>query len=192
MTVLRPSRGELTCSYRVTIVAVALSLSAVAPVAAAAPAPAVPRVAPQIPVAGVIQPVPGRPDAVPAAELMSQVVTRTNRLRHAHGCGQLDVDHDLIDASVRQSYYMASTRRFGHRGPGGSTFVARARAAGYAQPASENIAWGYRTADEVVGAWMASPGHRANMLNCRARSIGTGVVYALNGTPYYTEVFGWS
>jgi uncharacterized protein YkwD len=174
---------------RVTVVAVALGLGAVMP---AAPASAASRVAPQIPVAGVIEPVPGRPQAVPAAELMSQVVTRTNQLRHAHGCGQLDVDHDLIDASVRQSYYMASTRRFGHRGPGGSTFVARARAAGYAQPAGENIAWGYRTADEVVGAWMANRGHRANMLNCRARSIGTGVVYALNGTPYYTEVFGWS
>jgi hypothetical protein len=29
------------------------------------------------------------------------------------------------------------------------------------------------------------------MLNCAARSIGTGVVYGLNGIPYYTEVFGW-
>jgi uncharacterized protein YkwD len=150
------------------------------------------RAAPQRPVAGVIEPVRGQPDAVPAAALMSQVVTRTNRLRHTHGCGQLDVDSDLIDASVRQSYYMALTRRFGHRGPGGSTFVGRAREAGYAQPAGENIAWGYDTADEVVGAWMASPHHRANMLNCAARSIGTGVVYALDGTPYYTEVFGWN
>jgi uncharacterized protein YkwD len=149
------------------------------------------RAAPQRPVAGVIEPVRGQPDAVPAAALMSQVVTRTNRLRRTHGCGQLDVDSDLIDASVRQSYYMALTRRFGHRGPGGSTFVGRAREAGYAQPAGENIAWGYDTADEVIGAWMASPHHRANMLNCEARSIGTGVVYALDGTPYYTEVFGW-
>jgi uncharacterized protein YkwD len=181
---------------RTMVVALAVSLGVVAPTGAATPVAAAPRVAatgvaPQVPVAGVIEPVPGRPDAVPAAALMSQVVTRTNQLRHAHGCGQLGVDHDLIDASVRQSYYMASTRRFGHRGPGGSTFVTRARAAGYAQPAGENIAWGYGTAAQVVGAWMASPQHRANMLNCAARSIGTGVVYALDGTPYYTEVFGW-
>jgi uncharacterized protein YkwD len=176
---------------RAVVAALAVSLGAVAPAAAAPLAAAAPRVAPQIPVAGVIEPVPGRPDAVPAAALMSQVVTRTNQLRHAHGCGQLAVNHDLIDASVRQSYYMASTRRFGHRGPGGSTFVARARAAGYARPAGENIAWGYETTDQVVGAWMASPRHRANMLNCAARSIGTGVVYAVDGTPYYTEVFGW-
>jgi uncharacterized protein YkwD len=155
---------------------------------AATPADAVP---PQIPVAGIVEPVPGHPEAVPAARLMSEVVTKTNQLRHRFGCGQLAVDHDLIDASVRQSYFMAATGRFSHIGNGGSTFVARARAAGYERPSGENIAWGFGTSDEVVQAWMASPGHRANILNCRARSIGTGVVYAIDGTPYFTEVFGW-
>lgn len=147
---------------------------------------------PQIPVAGVVEPVPGHPDAVPAARLMSEVVTRTNQIRHRYGCGQLAVDHALIDASVQQSYYMATSHRFGHIGRGGSTFLARAHAAGYARPAGENIAWGYGTSAAVVAAWLASPRHRANMLNCGARSIGTGVVYADDGTPYYTELFGWA
>jgi uncharacterized protein YkwD len=147
--------------------------------------------APQVPVAGRVEPVAGFPAAVPAAVLMSEVVTRTNQLRHAAGCGQLAVDQDLITASVKQSYYMASTGTFSHYGPGRSTFLARARAAGYSSPAGENIAWGYPTTDAVMGAWMASPRHRANILDCRTRSIGTGVVYAVNGLPYYTEVFGW-
>lgn len=146
---------------------------------------------PQIPIAGFIQPVAGYPDAVPAAMLMSQVVTRTNQLRNKAGCEQLAVDQELISASVNQSYYMAATGTFSHIGGGGSTFVARARAAGYTSPAGENIAWGYETADQVMAAWMASPGHRRNILNCDAKSIGTGVVYAPNGLPYYTEVFGW-
>jgi uncharacterized protein YkwD len=148
-------------------------------------------VQPQIPVAGIVEAVPGHPEAVPAAQLMSEVVTRTNQVRHRFGCDQVAVDHELIKASVRQSYYMAATGRFSHIGSGGSTFVARARAAGYEQPSGENIAWGFGTSDDVVSAWMASPGHRANILNCRARSIGTGVVYAIDGTPYFTEVFGW-
>jgi uncharacterized protein YkwD len=156
---------------------------------AATPAHAMP---PQIPIAGIVQPVPGHPEAVPAATLMSEVVTKTNQLRHQFGCDQLAVDHELIDASVGQSYYMAATGRFSHIGNDGSTFVARARAAGYEQPSGENIAWGFDTSDEVVTAWMASPGHRANILNCQARSIGTGVVYAIDGTPYFTEVFGWA
>jgi uncharacterized protein YkwD len=146
---------------------------------------------PQVPVAGRVEPVAGFPAAVPAAVLMSEVVTRTNQLRNAAGCGQLAVDHSLIAASVEQSYYMAATGTFSHYGPARSTFVARARAAGYRAPAGENIAWGYPTADAVMAAWMASPRHRANILNCGAKSIGTGVVYALNGLPYYTEVFGW-
>jgi uncharacterized protein YkwD len=128
---------------------------------------------------------------VPADLLTSQVVTMTNQLRGAAGCGQLDVDQDLIVASERQSWYMAETRDFGHIGWGGSTFITRARVAGYEQPAGENIAWGYLTADEVMAAWMASPGHRANILNCATKSIGAGVTYAADGTPYYAEVFGW-
>lgn len=147
--------------------------------------------APQIPVAGRVEPVAGHPEAVPAAQLMSEIVTRTNVLRQEHGCGQLAVDPDLIQASVRQSYYMAETGRFSHYGPARSTFVNRAHAAGYAQPAAENIAWGYPDTDAVMSAWMRSPGHREHILDCRIRSVGTGVVYALNGLPYFTEVFGW-
>ena len=141
-------------------------------------------------------PAPPLPSSAPAtavapAELMSEVITMTNQRRHANGCGQLDVDPELTVASIRQSLYMARTGLFSHVWRDGTTFVARSRAAGYAQPSGENIAWGYRTADEVMDAWMASPSHRENILNCGAHSIGTGVAYGPNGLPYYTQVFGW-
>ena len=128
---------------------------------------------------------------IPVATLMSQVVTMTNQQRHAHGCGQVAVDRELTLASVRQSSYMARTGIFTHVWRDGSTFVTRAHRAGYQQPAGENIAWGYPTAAEVVAAWMASPHHRANILNCGARSIGAGVIYGPTGIPYFTEVLGW-
>jgi uncharacterized protein YkwD len=141
-------------------------------------------------------PVPPLPPTVSSkvaqpATLMSQVVTRTNQLRYAHGCGQLEVDQELTVASVRQSIYMANTGLFSHVWRDGTTFVARSRAAGYRQPSGENIAWGYRSVDQVMAAWMRSPSHRENILNCAAHSIGTGVVYAPNGIPYYTQVFGY-
>ncbi len=129
---------------------------------------------------------------IPAAKLMSQVVTMTNQQREANGCGELTVDHELTVASMRQSRYMAQTGLFTHVWRDGSTFVTRAHAAGYRQPAGENIAWGYPTAAAVMRAWMASPHHRDNILNCGARSIGTGVAYGLNGVPYFTEVLGWN
>ena len=136
-------------------------------------------------------PAPALASDSPEAKLMSLLVTKTNQQRNAAGCGQLDVDQELIVASKKQSRYMARTGNFSHVGRGGSTFAGRARAAGYTTPASENIAWGYGSATEVMTAWMASPAHRRNILNCDAQSIGTGVSYARDGTPYFTQVFGW-
>lgn len=157
----------------------AVALAVAAPAHATVPVPPAP---------------PGHAKAVVAPRtLMSQVVTMTNQQRWAHGCKRLlTVDRELVVASVRQSLYMARTGVFSHVWRDGTTFVRRSHLAGYEQPSGENIAWGYRTAHEVVQAWMASPRHRANMLNCGARSIGAGVVYAANGVPYYTQVFGWN
>jgi uncharacterized protein YkwD len=148
------------------------------------------------PPAGASVPAPPLPQHAPAtavapAELMSEVVTMTNQRRNANGCGQLMVDSELTVASIRQSLYMARTGLFSHVWRDGTTFVARSHEAGYAAPSGENIAWGYRTAAEVMDAWMASPGHRENILNCAAHSIGTGVAYSPNGLPYYTQVFGY-
>ncbi|BDG35019.1 CAP domain-containing protein [Saccharococcus caldoxylosilyticus] len=46
--------------------------------------------------------------------------------------------------------------------------------------AGENIAAGQRTPQEVVNAWMNSPGHRANILNKNFTHIGVG--YAKGGS----------
>jgi uncharacterized protein YkwD len=131
------------------------------------------------------------PAQIRARAVMVQVVRLTNDERRDAGCPVLTVDGQLVTASLRQSNYMARTRLFSHVWRDGSTFVDRSEAAGYQQPAGENIAWGYRTAPEVMNAWMASPGHRKNILNCKAKSFGAGVAFAADGTPYYTQVFGW-
>ena len=156
-----------------------------------APAHAVTSLPPVTPVPAPAPVPPAPPAAVAPATLMSEVVTMTNQQRHANGCRLLAVSRDLTVASVRQSLYMARTGLFTHVWRDGSTFVTRAHAAGYRQPSGENIAWGYQSAADVMAAWMASPHHRENILNCGAHSIGTGVAYAANGIPYYTEVFGW-
>jgi uncharacterized protein YkwD len=40
----------------------------------------------------------------------------------------------------------------------------------------ENIAAGYSTPESVVAGWMASSGHRANILNAGYRDLGVGIV----------------
>jgi len=47
-----------------------------------------------------------------------------------------------------------------------------------ARVAAENLASGNVSADRMVTAWMASPGHRANILDRRLTRIGVAAVYA--------------
>jgi uncharacterized protein YkwD len=71
-----------------------------------------------------------------------------------------------------------------HVGPGGDTPLSRMRAAGYIYSSrigyevGENIGWGTlwnATPRAIVAAWMASPGHRANILDPRFRDTAVGV-----------------
>jgi uncharacterized protein YkwD len=128
--------------------------------------------------------------ATPTATLESQIVTLSNAKRVAAGCKALPVQGQILTAARNHSRYMATSGNFSHTGSANSTFISRINAAGYTAPRSENIAWGYRTATDVVNAWMNSPGHRKNLLDCGAKTFAVGVVYAANGTPYYTQDFG--
>jgi uncharacterized protein YkwD len=138
-------------------------------------------------------PAEAAPVKAKAAEqtLQADILRLTNDQRAEHGCGALTPNAQLTEAARGHSAWMGRTGEFSHTGRGGSNFVARAKAAGYARPSAENIAWGYRSAAELVGAWMRSPGHRANILNCRSKTVGIGAVYAQNGAPYYTQDFGY-
>lgn len=55
--------------------------------------------------------------------------------------------------------------------------------------ASENVASG-QYPDEVVDSWMASEGHRNNILNPASNRIGIGYALSVNGTSYFTQNFG--
>jgi uncharacterized protein YkwD len=129
--------------------------------------------------------------AVTPAKLQGDIVYLSNKQRALHGCKPLHADARLTAASVAHSAYMAQSGSFSHIGRGNSSFVYRDKAAHYPRPLAENIAYGYRTGVDVVVAWMNSPEHRANLLNCKATTVGVGAVYAANGTPYYTQDFGY-
>lgn len=55
--------------------------------------------------------------------------------------------------------------------------------------AGENIAYGQRTPQEVMNAWMNSAGHKANILSNIYDQIGVGVAKKANGTYYWTQMF---
>lgn len=128
---------------------------------------------------------------VESGSLESEVVTLTNTYRVANGCGAMRIDTRLVAAARAHSTDMVTKDFFSHTGSNGSTFVQREVGAGYSTGASaENIAWGYQSPKEVVDGWIASPGHKANILNCGSVAVGVGLAYKADGTPYWTQDFG--
>lgn len=55
---------------------------------------------------------------------------------------------------------------------------------------AENVAYGQRSASEVVGGWITSTGHRENILNRQLTETGIGIARAANGQLYFCQVFG--
>jgi uncharacterized protein YkwD len=129
-----------------------------------------------------------------------------NRERVTRGERALTSSPRLARAAEDHTLSMAFGGYFAHVGPGGDTPMARIRATGYLFKAyasvavGENIAWGTRhlsTPRAIVRAWMASPDHRANILDPRFRSTAFGISshlpYSLGGGQagaIYTEDFG--
>jgi uncharacterized protein YkwD len=107
-----------------------------------------------------------------------------NRERTTRGESALRLDRHLAQAAQAHTESMAGGDYFDHTGPGGQTPLDRMRAAGYIYSSrigyeiGENIAWGtgsLGTPNAIVAAWMASPGHRANILDPRYRDTAIGV-----------------
>jgi len=107
-----------------------------------------------------------------------------NRERANHGEPALRADTQLQSAAQGHTDSMVKGDYFAHIGPSGDTPLQRMTAADYiysehiGYEVGENIAWGtlqLSTPSAVVAAWMASAGHRANILNARFRDTGIGV-----------------
>src|SRR6185503_10026143 len=52
-----------------------------------------------------------------------------------------------------------------------------------------NIAFGQTDANDVMNAWLNSPGHKANIEQPSFRSIGVGAAAAANGQIYWVQDF---
>ena len=55
--------------------------------------------------------------------------------------------------------------------------------------AGENVAKGNVTPQRMVAMWMASPGHRANILSTRYNAIGVGATRGSDGAVYGVQDF---
>jgi len=118
----------------------------------------------------------------------SEVVRLVNAERAKAGCAALSIDEKLMTAAQRHSQDQADQQKMSHTGSNGSSPGDRITAVGYQwRTYGENVAWNQQSPEAVMTAWMNSPGHRANILNCSFTEIGVGV--ASSNGPYWTQVF---
>jgi uncharacterized protein YkwD len=127
-----------------------------------------------------------------AGSLQAALVGQVNAFRSAHGLSRLRVSAPLAAAAAAHSTQMARLGYFSHNSANGAPFSRRIvvyyPARGYRSwTAGENLLW----ASPDVGAvralkmWLASPPHRANLLNPRWRELGLSAVHSTRAPGVY-------
>jgi uncharacterized protein YkwD len=115
----------------------------------------------------------------------ASVLCLINQKRAQNGEQPLRPEAQLQAAAEAHVRDMLTGDYFDHVSPSGSTPVDRVRATGYitGPPAGyvigENLAWGtfsLATPQAIVSAWIASPGHLANILEGHYRDTGIAII----------------
>lgn len=118
-----------------------------------------------------------------------EALDAVNAARREHGRPPLRADPRLDRAAQAHADDMRDRGFYNHQSPEGVKVTRRSALAGYtgARIVSENIAKGLFEPAEVVRRWMASSGHRRNILRPGIRDIGLGV--AIGETAIEVEVY---
>ena len=120
------------------------------------------------------------PQSLPAAVLSSSVVALTNEERADRNLPTLTRNAQLDEAAQMKAQDMAAKGYYAHVSPEGITPMYWVERAGYKYLIiGENLVVNRKDAEQVVDAFMGSPGHRANILRSDFTEIGVGVA---NGT----------
>lgn len=129
---------------------------------------------------GALTPVPSA-----SAETYPEAVLRlTNYQRSQHGVAPLKLSFCMRDQFASPwAKHLAATRTLTHQSL--TPMMSRCRG----NKAGENIAAGNWTPKQMVDAWMASSGHRANILNPSYNYLGVGAVRGSDGKVYGVQDF---
>ncbi len=122
------------------------------------------------------------------------VLTLTNQDRAAAGVPALSASQELQTAAEEKLQDMIDNNYFAHTSPGGLTPWYWFEKAGYSfLYAGENLASNFTDSGDVENAWLASPLHRANILNGAFTEIGIATAQKVSEgrtITYVVELFG--
>lgn len=106
-----------------------------------------------------------------------QVIELTNQERSRIGLKPLTLNQDLASAALAKGQDMFTDQYWSHTAPDGTQPWSFIHQAGYVyKVAGENLARDFSNTESMVAAWMASPTHRANIVNSQYDEIGIAVI----------------
>jgi len=109
---------------------------------------------------------------------------------HRAAAGLSPVKYSAQISKAAQVRAVEIEKSFSHTRPDGRYFSTVFAEHGISYRYSgENIAWGQKSPEEVVTAWMNSAGHRANILNANFTELGVGYRQNARGVNYFTQLF---
>lgn len=155
----------------------------------------------------------------PLTEIGTIAMSLVNDARAEHGLPPLETSAKLVQIATKHSGDMAKRGYFSHDSPGGETYLGRYQRAGFTcrrqvgltiHQGGENIFQGHvianltiqnwriveveipnpaSQAEEAVEGWLASPGHRRNIMNRIWQQQGIGAAITDDGELYITQNF---
>ena len=140
---------------------------------------------------------PGTPEEAPEVtpEVQDQAYAYGLRItelvnEHRAAAGLAPVTYSAKISKAAQVRAAEIEQSFSHTRPDGRYFSTVFAEHGITYRYSgENIAWGQKSPEEVVTAWMNSAGHRANILNAKFTQLGVGYRQNARGVNYFTQLF---
>lgn len=118
-----------------------------------------------------------------------QVLELVNAERKAAGKSAVKLDSTLNEVAELRANELL--KNLSHTRPDGTSCFTAFDAKGVKyDSASENIAAGQRTPEELMSSWMSSTGHKDNILDSNATKMGIALVTVPSGYGYYwVQVF---
>lgn len=138
-------------------------------------------------------PIPGPPVTTPPRQGQSQfqrLLDLHNQERMKAGVPPLKEDSFATLVARQQAVHMASNSRLTHDRPRGGSLAGDFKDKGVRfSLIAENVAMGYGTQSAVHAGWMASRGHRANILRPGLTLVGFAAATGRDKRIYWATVF---
>ena len=126
-------------------------------------------------------------------EEIRTLIDLVNAHRKEVHCPVLVWNRDVARIAQEHSDDMVKRNYFSHDTPDGRTYRKRVDEAKIDWGSiAENIAAGQPTARDVMDSWLKSPGHRANIENCKLQEHGIGLTRGSQSLPYGTVTNAWT